>query len=336
LLKFLADCLKDDPNMLFRESVVDTIIEICPSAREQALLILAEHIEDCMQSQIQTKILNFLAIEGPKSKNPASYIRFIYNRVNLEKAVIRAAAVSALASFAFHVQSLNESIVLLIEKCLNDSDDEVRERAHFYYTMLSQQGPQKEAKDFFELNEQIDVAALEDFVLQNRDTLCDEADDKFEIDISSMKQKVQPKRIQPQDPAAAETPQPQKAAQAAPQQQQIAASVGNKADEFQDALMEVNALKQFTETGLVYKTSRQNLNDVQTAEYAVQTVKYVYKPCVIVQYGVKNTLDDQVLSKMTVKVNGFQAEDLKVAGVVGLPDEECIKAGETKYLYIVL
>jgi len=34
LLKFLADCLKDDPNILFRESVVDTIIEICPSARE--------------------------------------------------------------------------------------------------------------------------------------------------------------------------------------------------------------------------------------------------------------------------------------------------------------
>jgi len=50
LLKFLADCLKDDPNMMFRESVVDTIIEICPSAREQALLILSEHIEDCMQA----------------------------------------------------------------------------------------------------------------------------------------------------------------------------------------------------------------------------------------------------------------------------------------------
>lgn len=39
---------------------------------------------------------------------------------------------------------------------------------------------------------------------------------------------------------------------------------------------------------------------------------------------------------MTVKVNGFQGDDLKVAGVVGLPDEESIKAGETKYLYVVL
>ena len=31
LLKFLTDCLKDDGNIQFRESVVDTIMEICPS-----------------------------------------------------------------------------------------------------------------------------------------------------------------------------------------------------------------------------------------------------------------------------------------------------------------
>ena len=100
LLKFLSDCLKDDPNVNFRECVVDTIIEITPSQREHALMILSEHIEDCEHAHIQTKILDFLAIEGPLAKNPSSYIRFIYNRVNLEKAVIRAAAVSSLAAFA--------------------------------------------------------------------------------------------------------------------------------------------------------------------------------------------------------------------------------------------
>jgi len=31
LLKFLTDCLKEENNVLFRETVVDTIIEICPS-----------------------------------------------------------------------------------------------------------------------------------------------------------------------------------------------------------------------------------------------------------------------------------------------------------------
>lgn len=140
LLRFLNDCLKDDSNLAFRESVVDTIMKITPSQREMALLFLAEHIEDCEHAHIHTKILNFLAEEGPKSKNPGAYIRFIYNRVNLEKAVIRASAVSALASFAHAVPSLRKSILILLQKCLKDSDDEVRERAFFYINMLSTKG----------------------------------------------------------------------------------------------------------------------------------------------------------------------------------------------------
>lgn len=115
-------------------------MEICPSQRDNALLILAEHIEDCEHSHIQTKIINFLAEEGPKSKNPQSFIRFIYNRVNLEKAVIRAAAVNALAAFAHKVPSLRKSILILLQKCLKDSDDEVRERAYFYIRLLEEQG----------------------------------------------------------------------------------------------------------------------------------------------------------------------------------------------------
>lgn len=151
LLKFLGDCLKDDPNLQFRETVVEGIMGITSSScREQGLMILAEHIEDCMQATIQTKILNFLAVEGPKAKNSNSYIRFIYNRVNLEKAVIRAAAISALASFAFECPHLKESILLLLKKCINDSDDEVRERAHFYIAILDDSPEQM--VDFMELD----------------------------------------------------------------------------------------------------------------------------------------------------------------------------------------
>ena len=132
----MTDCLKEDGNIKFRESVVDTIITICPSQRESALLILAEHIEDCEHPHIQTKILNFLSQEGPKASNPSTYIRFIYNRINLERAVIRAAAVSALAAFAHGVPTLKRSILHLLRKCLDDSDDEVRERAYFYIILI--------------------------------------------------------------------------------------------------------------------------------------------------------------------------------------------------------
>ena len=124
--------------MSFRESVVDAIMEICPSHWKHALNILSEHIEDCEHAHIQCKILDLLAQFGRLARNPSSYIRFIYNRVNLEKAVIRVAAVSALAAFAHKVQNLRESIIILLRKCLNDSDDEVRERACFSLNILGE------------------------------------------------------------------------------------------------------------------------------------------------------------------------------------------------------
>ena len=50
--------------------------------------------------------------------------------------MIRAAAVSALAAFANGVPSLKKSILHLLKKCLDDSDDEVRERAFFYIVLI--------------------------------------------------------------------------------------------------------------------------------------------------------------------------------------------------------
>ena len=50
--------------------------------------------------------------------------------------MIRAAAVSALAAFANGVPSLKKSILYLLKKCLEDSDDEVRERAYFYIVLI--------------------------------------------------------------------------------------------------------------------------------------------------------------------------------------------------------
>jgi len=100
-----------------------------------------------------------LAEEGPKSKNPSSYIRFIYNRVNLEKAVIRAAAVSALATFAFKVPALRHNILLLLNKCLKDSDDEVRERAFFFIKLLEDQQDHKVLEN--ELGKELEDGILE-------------------------------------------------------------------------------------------------------------------------------------------------------------------------------
>ena len=105
--------------------------------------------------------------------------------MNLEKAVIRAAAVSALANIAFNVPSLVDSILLLLQKCLNDSDDEVRERAYFYHNLLSKKN-NAEVTDYFNFSEEINIEELERYVTENKEELTREDSDEFTIDLSQM------------------------------------------------------------------------------------------------------------------------------------------------------
>jgi hypothetical protein len=51
---------------------------------------LCEFIEDCEHTVLATKILHLLGREGPRTPTPSKYIRFIYNRVILEHAPVRA------------------------------------------------------------------------------------------------------------------------------------------------------------------------------------------------------------------------------------------------------
>jgi coatomer protein complex subunit gamma len=70
-----------------------------------------------------------------RTKTPARFIRYIFNRVILEQPRVRAAAVSSLAKFASTVPTLTDSILALMQRCLIDNDDEVRDRA-VYFTEL--------------------------------------------------------------------------------------------------------------------------------------------------------------------------------------------------------
>jgi coatomer subunit gamma len=49
---------------------------------------------------------------------------------------VRAAAVSALAQFAEHLDDARERIKVLLERCTDDNDDEVRDRAVMYLRII--------------------------------------------------------------------------------------------------------------------------------------------------------------------------------------------------------
>ncbi|EXB63576.1 Coatomer subunit gamma-2 [Morus notabilis] len=127
LMNFLSNILREEGGFEYKKAIVDSIVILIsdiPDAKESGLLHLCEFIEDCEFTYLSTQILHFLGIEGPKTSDPSKYIRYIYNRVHLENATVRAAAVSTLAKFGALVDSLKPRIFVLLRRCLFDCDDE--------------------------------------------------------------------------------------------------------------------------------------------------------------------------------------------------------------------
>lgn len=106
-----------------------------------ALAHLCEFIEDCEFTKLAVRILHLLGVEGPKTPHPTKYIRYIYNRVVLENAVVRAAAVTALAKFGVGQKDpeVKRSVNVLLTRCLDDIDDEVRDRAALNLRLMNEE-----------------------------------------------------------------------------------------------------------------------------------------------------------------------------------------------------
>jgi coatomer protein complex subunit gamma len=121
MLTFLSGVLRDEGGYDFKRAVVEAIFDMIKyigDCKEQALSHLCEFIEDCEFTKLSVRILHLLGMEGPKSPQPAKYIRFIYNRVVLENATVRAAAVSSLAKFGVNDtdQKLRRSVRVLLNR----------------------------------------------------------------------------------------------------------------------------------------------------------------------------------------------------------------------------
>jgi len=139
IMAFLANALREEGGFEFKKAILDgllDIMEVIPDAQPDGLLHLCEFIEDCEFTSLATRVLHLLGDQGPAAANPGSFIRYIYNRVILENAQVRAAAVTALAKFATRVEELRPSIIPLLQRCLDDDDDEVRDRATMFLRML--------------------------------------------------------------------------------------------------------------------------------------------------------------------------------------------------------
>lgn len=132
LVRTLAEALRDEGGREFKSTVVDALLTIAgsiPSSKELVLEHLCEFIEDCEFPELSVRVLSVLGVLGPKSLEPAKYLRFIFNRVILETSSVRSAAVDAIGKFGACVPELRENAIVLLRRSLNDNDDDVRERA---------------------------------------------------------------------------------------------------------------------------------------------------------------------------------------------------------------
>jgi coatomer protein complex subunit gamma len=117
-MTFLSNMLREEGGYEYKKAIVNTIISIVeenPEAKEagrKANLIfflnyfyfiglthLCEFIEDCEHTSLSTRILHLLGREGPRTTTPAKYIRYIYNRVILENAPVRAGKIYLIGLF---------------------------------------------------------------------------------------------------------------------------------------------------------------------------------------------------------------------------------------------
>jgi len=131
---FMSRFLREEGGFRFKTAIVvimEGLMRSVPESTNATLLHLCEFIEDCEFVRLSTQILHLVGELGPTSAHPARYIRFVFNRVILENAMVRAAAVSVLGKFGAGCGGLirRSVVVLLSGVCLEDECDEVRERA---------------------------------------------------------------------------------------------------------------------------------------------------------------------------------------------------------------
>ncbi|CAB4008575.1 coatomer subunit gamma-2-like [Paramuricea clavata] len=309
MMTFLSSMLRDDGGFEYKKAIVNTIIDIVEEnsdAKESGLSHLCEFIEDCEHTVLATRILHLLGREGPRSQKPAKYIRFIYNRVILENAAVRAAAVTTLAKFGAHCEALTPSILVLLSRCLLDTDDEVRDRATFYVNVLKEKD--KALSSAYILNGlQVSVVGLE----RALNAYVKEAPDApFDIKtVPLATASMQEQMAKPGKPSVGKSEAPTSQPTVATSRQEVYAE-------------QLAAIPEFASLGPLFKSSTKPLELTESeTEYVVHCVKHVFARHIVFQYDCTNTLNDQVLEDVTVdmEVSEGEYEILKTIACPSLP-----------------
>ncbi|TGZ82786.1 Coatomer, gamma subunit [Ascodesmis nigricans] len=329
MLSFLSGVLRDEGGYEFKKTVVESmfdLIKFVPESREEALAHLCEFIEDCEFTKLAVRVLHLLGREGPKTAQPTKYIRYIYNRVVLENAIVRAAAVTALAKFGAPVKDgrevdpeVKKSVIVLLTRCLDDPDDEVRDRAALNLRLI--QGPDEEIAEKFIRNESsfslpVFEHQLVMYVTGDKATFAEPFDVSSVPIVTREQQDAEDRSIKmrPSEMPTLKAPTsgPSPRSQATTSAAESAAASASAAQKYMAQLAAVPELKPYGQ--LLKSSSETELTESET-EYSVTSVKHIFKEHIVLQFNVKNTLTEALLedvSMITIPRENEETGELEV------------------------
>eukprot|EP00210_Caulerpa_lentillifera_P007221 g6908.t1 len=294
----------------YKRAIVDSILILIreiPESKEAGLGHLCEFIEDCEFSYLSTQILHLLGSEGPKSSDPAKYIRFIYNRIILENATVRAAAVSSLAKFG-SVDDLRSRVLILLKRALFDNDDEVCDRATLYVEQLSGSAGGIEA--VVQKPERLPSKNLE---LALQEYLNGSTDAPF--DISAV----------PED--AIEEDIAKSSAAAGP-----SGTIGGipimETHSISEYVEQLKSIPEFASFGALFKSCEPVQLTEEGTEYSVSMIKHIFDAHIVFQFNCMNTVAEQVLEEVKVVMDLAEAEDFDEEMIIPLTAMEFNKTGQ--------
>ena len=291
LIVFLFEILREDGGYSFKKSILDTILSIMrdvPESKELGLSCVCEYIEDCEYVQLSVLVLNVIGREGPFTSVPSRYIRYIYNRVILESAAVRASAVQALAQFGLHSDSLRPSILTLLKSIMLDSDDEVRDRATFYHSLISKNDSQVLKDVLAELPIMADE--LERSLLDYQNTSCDQP---FDLDSAI---------------AVAIAERPVRRAQESQDEKEESGGFSGALSTKPASVSQISSIPEFASYGKLFKSCNLVKLTEDTVEYTVSCVKHIFSKHVVFEFIISNTVQEQELENVGLKME-IEAED---------------------------
>ncbi|KAM0798383.1 coatomer subunit gamma [Usnea florida] len=315
MLTFLSGILRDEGGYDFKRSVVESmfdLIKFVPGSKEEALAHLCEFIEDCEFTKLAVRILHLLGVEGPKTPHPTKYIRYIYNRVVLENALVRAAAVTALAKFGVGQKDpeVKRSVTVLLTRCLDDTDDEVRDRAALNLRLMSEEDEM--ANRFIKNDSMFSLSTFEHqlvmYVTADDKATFTTAFDMATVPVVSHEQALAEERTKKLTSATPTL----KAPSTGPKKAQVngtsdsAAAALASAQKHSHALMQIPELK--AHGALLRSSHPVELTESET-EYVVSVIKHIYKEHLVLQYEIKNTMTDTVLEEVSVVATPSEEEE---------------------------